>query len=322
MAKPARQPRDKNGRFVSYIEREPSNDPRPRDRFGHFLPHRREREPEMDTEAAISKLQDEGYTIIKEDKETDKRFRIDLKRFSGKPFKIGAISCSHLCSRYQQLTHLHTFYKLAKKEGVSTILHTGDLCDGNGQVYRGHQYEIFEHGADAQRDYIVDNYPKVKGITTHFINGNHDESWWKSAGYNIGEKIAERRNDMKYLGFYGAFVTVGGIKIYLHHGAGGVAYARSYKLQKLIEQLAPEQKPNIVLQGHYHVSCVLEMYRNVEGFSLGCFQAQTPYLKRLGVYPSISGRIITITPDKTYPGGTASIESKFIPFYKVIENDH
>lgn len=291
-----------------------TKDPRPRDEYGHFLPHKEEAE----TKDIIKQLQDEGYTVVKEELKTERRFRIDLKRFSGKSYKFAAASDPHLGSRYQQLTHLHAFYKLAKKEGIDTILSPGDICEGNGNIYKGQEYEIFKHGADAQREYVIENYPKEEGITTYFIGGNHEDSFWKDDGYDIGRAIAKEREDMKYLGLYGAYVKVGGLRIYLHHPDGGVAYARSYRMQKLIEQFAPEQKPNIVLQGHFHIVNVLPMYRNVEGVNIGSFQAQTPYLKRKGLYPSVSGLFVEVIPD---PKGLARIKYELIPFYEVIEND-
>ena len=117
---------------------------------------------------------------------------------------------------------------------------------------------------------------------------------------------------MDYLGATLAFANMANIKIGLMHGAGGVAYARSYRLQKIVEQLAPEMKPNILLLGHYHCGCLIPAYRNVEAVQVGCFQAQTPYLASKGLFPTVSGLIVSVTPDE---GGIATITYEWLPFF-------
>jgi len=102
------------------------------------------------------------------------------------------------------------------------------------------------------------------------------------------------------------------------HGAGGASYARSYKLQKIIEQLAPEQKPHMLFLGHYHIQAHIPAYRNVEGYLIGCFQAQTPFLTRLGLQPTIGGLIVEVITDET---GIKSVKTEWIPFYVQKKND-
>lgn len=197
------------------------------------------------------------------------------------------------------------------------MLHCGDLVEGE-RLYRGQEYERFLHGADAQIEFAVKNYPRRKGVCTKVIGGSHDYSFYKLAGIDVLESINRQRNDIEYLGMWGAFVEIDGIKIYLHHGTSGISYARSYKLQKLIEQLAPEQKPHMLFDGHYHVSCHIPMYRNVVGWLVPCFQAQTPYLKGKGLYPEIAGLICEVTPDEN---GIGKIRFEVIPFYVPVKDD-
>lgn len=244
-------------------------------------------------------------------------FSADITKLAGEHYKFAVVSCTQIGSKYQQLTHLHTFYKLCKKRGIQLVLHCGDLVDGS-KVYRGQEYELFLHGADEQRDYTVEHYPHIPGIQTKVILGNHDESFWKTDGYNIVKAICEKREDMEYLGDYLAFVKVDGIKVGIMHSAGGVAYARSYKLQKICEQFSPEVKPHMLFVGHWHIQCHVPAYRNVEAFSMGCFQSQTPFLTRLGLSPNIGGLIIDIRVNKS---GLLGITTEWIPFYVPIEKD-
>ncbi len=275
--------------------------------------------PQVKDKELIFELQNRGFFVTHQPKESDIRFKPDLSRFlKGDWLRFGVVADVHLGSRYQQLTHLHTFYQRCASLGVKTVLHCGDLVDGE-KMYRGHEYELFLHGADAQRDYAVANYPKEKGIKTHLIGGNHDESFWKTSGIDVPRLVAEQRKDICFLGWHGAYLDLDGLTVYLHHGQGGVAYARSYKGQKLIEQLAPEAKPNLLFQGHFHVMAHLPMYRNVVYWQMPCFQAQTPYLRARGLYPEVAGLIVEVRAEKA---GVAEVRFQVVPFYVMKEKDY
>lgn len=266
----------------------------------------------------IEELQKEGYFVTVQSHATDKVYQADISK-EGTPLIFGVVSDTHIGSRYSQMTHLHSFYRVCQQRGIKLVLHAGDLIDGHG-IYRGMEFEQFLHGAQAQGDYTVKHYPKVEGLETWVISGNHCLSFYKESGTNVLADIAERRKDIKYLGDYGAFVKMNGLTAYLHHGRSGNAYARSYRLQKLIEQLAPEQKPNLFLLGHYHCPCILPGYRNVEAVQLPCFQAQTPFLKTSGLFPFVAGLIITIVPEKKR--GIGRITYEWVPYYRMKEDDY
>jgi len=85
-----------------------------------------------------------------------------------------------------------------------------------------------------------------------------------------------------------------------------------------VEQLAPEVKPHMLFVGHWHVQCHVPAYRNVEAFSMGCFQSQTPFLTRLGLSPNMGGLIVEIRVNET---GLLGITTEWIPFYVPVQND-
>jgi hypothetical protein len=113
-------------------------------------------------------------------------------------------------------------------------------------------------------------------------------------------------------------MQIANLKVYLHHGSGGVAYSRSYKIQRLTQELAPEAKPNLLFAGHWHTPCILPGYRNVEAVQMSAFQAQTPYLKQKGVYPFVAGLIVEVLPDRR---GIASVKYQWLSFYKMRKED-
>ena len=161
-------------------------------------------------------------------------------------YKFGVVSDTHLNSREQQLTHLNRMYDLFVAEGVSDVYHAGDITAGEG-MFTGQVYEIFNVGFDNQADYIIKKYPQRCGITTHFITGNHDLSYYKSKGVDIGEKIALKRPDMNYLGKWAAWVKLGeNTTMYILHPDSGPAYAVSYKPQKIAAGFIGGTKPNIM----------------------------------------------------------------------------
>ena len=264
----------------------------------------------------LEEVSNRGYVAYKQKIKEDKEYQYD-KRI--KTYKIGIVSDTHIGSKYQQLQHLWDFYRICEHFGIKIILHAGDVCEGNGKLYRGQLYEMFLHGASNQLKYLIENYPKKEGIKTYIIGGSHDYSFFKESGYDILQHFADKRRDIKHLGYWGAYIKFGKIVIYLAHGSGGIAYAVSYKIQKAVEEFAPENKPHIFLLGHYHKPCYLEGYRNVEGFQLKCFQSQTPYLKSKHRFPVVGGMILTIHQSKR---GLESVEIYNKIYYRPIKDDY
>ena len=277
-----------------------------------------EKEVKFTNKELLAELSQRGYFASKIPPQVrGTTFTPDVNKLAGNKYRFAVVSCTQIGSKYQQLSHLYTFYQICQRRKIEIVLHCGDLVEGE-RVYRGQEYELFLHGADQQRRYVIENYPKMKGVQTKVILGNHDESFYKTAGYNIVESICREREDMEYVGDYYATAQIDGIKVAMMHSAGGVAYARSYKLQKIIEQLAPEVKPHMLFVGHWHVQAHIPAYRNVEAFSMGCFQAQTPFLTRLGLFPNIGGVILEVITNES---GIKSVKTEWIPFYIPKKND-
>ena len=222
-------------------------------------------------------------------------------------------------SKYAQITYLHDFYDLCEKEGIHDVYHTGDITDGI-KMRPGHEYELYLISADEMRDDVVRNYPKREGITTHFITGNHDASLYKHVGYDIGQAIANLRPDMKYLGRDCAVVNLTpNCTLELRHPWDGTAYAISYKIQKMVEAMESDSKPNILAVGHYHKAEYL-FYRNVHALQTGCFQGQTPFTRGKGISVHTGGYIVTIHVDEN--GTIRRFLPEFVPFYRSITDDY
>ena len=194
--------------------------------------------------------------------------------------KLLLISDTHLCSKYDRLDILRYLYAKADNLGVKQVLHSGDFTDGRSN--RPEQtYELKEHSYQGQIDYCVEKYPTFSG-KTYVIQGNHDNWWYKSNGSEIMRPIANAREDIIYLGSDVADIKIGKLKIRLFHGQGGIAYAKSYKIQKYLDTIPVNEKPDILQTGHIHQAFYYKQ-DNTHCFQTSCLEDQTPYCRGLGL---------------------------------------
>lgn len=195
------------------------------------------------------------------------------------------VSDSHLCNEAQQLHLLNKIYKEAAEKRIKTILHFGDVLDGDYHNRPEHQYALFRLGASRQLDYITNYYPKVEGIDTYFITGTHDQTHCKNGGVFIGTAIEEKRPDLHFLGDdKGIYKPAESPKTSeeMFHPGGGCSSSLSYKMQKYIDKMEPGNKPNIIGSGHFHQSHMMA-YRNVIAFLVPCLTAKTNFAIRQGL---------------------------------------
>jgi hypothetical protein len=102
--------------------------------------------------------------------------------------------------------------------------------------------------------------------------------------------------------------------IRVQHPGGGSAYALSYTPQKIVESLSGGDKPNILLLGHYHKAGHWFL-RNIHTVLGGCFQAQSPFMRKKRLAAHVGGWIIEFLQGDT--GDVLEFTSTFIPFYDV-----
>ena len=276
--------------------------------------------------AAIEDLKEQGIQIVEQNgkykicKDVVPQENVTTEDWQGnKIIRFGVVSDTHLCSKWQQLTHLNAMYDIFQQEGIETVYHAGDITEGVN-MRRGHEYEVFKHGTDEQQQYVIDNYPKRKGIITKFITGNHDHSGIKAAGHDIGYPIERARDDMIYLGMSNAKIELTpNCVLELNHALDGNAYALSYAIQKRIDAMSGGEKPSILIDGHHHKMIYL-FYRNIHAFEAGTFQSQTPWMRGKRLPAHMGGWIYQIHVDDE--GTIQRCGAEFFPFYKAVENDY
>lgn len=253
--------------------------------------------------------------------ESGKLSEIALPYSEGNRIRFGFVTDAHMCSKYSQVDKLHLFYKLATDRGITTFFDAGNWIDGEA---RFNKTDLLVHGMDNQIKYWAEHWPRYEGVTTHFVGGDDHEGWYQQReGINIGqhaEDVARRcgREDLVHLGYMEHDVVIqapnGQTTIRVQHPGGGTAYALSYTPQKIVESLTGGEKPNILLLGHYHKSGYFFL-RNIHTFMGGCFQAQSPFMRKKRLAAHVGGWIIEFIQGEK--GDVLEMTQTFIPFYEV-----
>lgn len=230
--------------------------------------------------------------------------KLKIQPVIGKRQQVGVISDTHLGSKYCLREELKDAVHWMYDRGIREILHPGDMLEG---CYHHAAFERSHEGLDDQTEDLFQTLPQLPGLNYRVITGNHDWTFTNRSGVDVGAFISayfrqNGRDDLHAYGDRGAFLEVYGACIHLWHPGGGMAYAKSYSIQKKIESYAPGQKPNILLTGHYHQACYMEE-RGIHALLCPTFQGgQSAFGKSLKGSPvAIGGYILswTLTKDGT-----------------------
>lgn len=221
------------------------------------------------------------------------KFDMDSLRHS----QICVVSDTHFGNSHQQLHLLNEIYEEAAKRGIDTVLHCGDVVDGNYTNRPEQPRQQFLHGFDEQAGYVVDMYPKVSGLKTFYILGSHDETHYKNGQATVNAWLSRCREDMIYCGQDTGTIDLNGVKIVMDHPGGGSAQSLSYKPQKRIEILESGCKPKILLIGHYHKSYSF-VYRNVRGIEVPALCDKTQFQQKQGLLNYLGAYFLDIYYDQ------------------------
>ena len=224
--------------------------------------------------------------------------------------KFALVSDTHLGNKQSAKKELSDFYKKAWDEWVEAFIHCGDLVDGTGNVFKGQVYELENVGYDEQLKTAVNDYPYYWDIKTYVVWWNHDESFLKENWANIIKNIANLRDDIIDMWFYDARIKLNGVDINAHHWWWNMSYAKSYKPQKLIENIDTRNQPDIFASGHWHDALYMA-YRNIHSFLPWAFLKQNLLAKRFNLGTTIWGWIVEVDIKEDW---SSEIQMKFIQY--------
>jgi len=257
---------------------------------------------------------------------------LNIEKLFKNNLKIGFVSDTHLGSKYQQVTLLHSAYETFEKEGVNFVAHAGDLCDGSPSMHTGFLHEIFLHTFEEQVEYVSENYPKSNLFKTYIRPGNHDNSWIKANAGDPVRQVCKKRDDLIYISPAESSFSHknSNILVELFHPAGGMPYSKSYRPQKIlatIYNILSEYKsdvknhlPQVLAIGHLHqINYFLDS--NCHVFLLPAFQSVTPFLKSKALNPSVGFLIVDFEFDDL--GNILKITPKIFDLNsQIIKNDY
>ncbi len=246
--------------------------------------------------------------------------RIDVNNFHGDLITRGFTADNHLCSKYARMDVLNALFDIWQEQGVTTVLQAGNMIDGEARFNR---FDLVTRpGLEAQAEYLVQEWPHRKGMTTEFVCGDDHEGWYvQREGINIVNflQAAARsagRSDMifrSYMEHTYDFVGLGySTSMSMQHAGGGSAYAISYTVQKIVESYQPNEKPSILLVGHFH-KAEFSYPRAVLTVQAGCTQDQTPFLRKRRIEAMVGGWTLKFTVDCN--GVVHGFAPQWHPFY-------
>lgn len=256
-------------------------------------------------------LQDGNVMIhmIKKPKTTDRAIK---KLYEGFEFKIALVSDTHMGSDKEALDELKEFYRYAHSKGIVDFYHAGDITDGYYTNRNDSIYEQTHIGFDRQLEHVVESYPKIEGVTTYFITGNHDVTHVRNGGANIGKAIGNYRDDLVYLGHNFAKVWLSeGVDLNLIHPGDGSAYGVSLKAQKIVDAATGKRRAAIMAIGHYH-KMNWNLWKGVHTFIMPSFQHQTTFMETKNLKSYVGGYILTIKVDKN--GNLISLTPEYVDY--------
>ena len=244
---------------------------------------------------------------------------LELSRLTGKEYKFGLVSDTHLNNTSERLDVLEAAYDEFSRQKITDVLHAGNMIDGE---FRFNKYEIKNWGVHNQAQYVADKYPQRSGITTRFITGTCHEGWYQdSCGIKVGwyiQKVCEDagRKDMIHVGHIERDIIfkqpMGDTKIRLMHPGGGCAYAQSYPGQKMVESFQGGEKPDMLILGHYHKFNV-NYAREITTIMAGCLQDQTGFMRKNKLAAHVGFIIVTL--GARIDGTIGRCNTEFFPFY-------
>jgi hypothetical protein len=276
---------------------------------------------------AIEELQSTGYNISIENdyvifdnliqKNDDTVLSIE-KNVHGF-YRMGVCGDNHLCSKYERLDVLNALYDKYEAEGITVVYNTGNWIDGEA---RFNKHDLHTHGLDNQIRYMIEKYPQRKGITTKYITGDDHEGWYtQREGVDVGRYLQYKaleagRSDLVFLGHMEHDEIIkapnGQTKLRVLHPGGGSSYAISYTSQKIVESYTGGDKPDILIDGHYH-KAGYNFIRGVHVVQAGCTQDQTPFMRKKKLAAHLGGWIIDFTTDDK--GAVIRFRQEFFPFF-------
>ena len=285
---------------------------------------------------------DKGYNIVVE--QTDKGVMLynqgelkevedkiyEFKSDENRDFKFMAIADPMLGNKAQQLAIIKDAYKKAKEMGITTVFLCGNLTAGTYKMSDANHDSLFISDQEGQVEYFIENFPHEEGITTYFITGPKDNK----GKISVGNRVAEARPDMVYLGAGSANIKIDDAVVKLMSSSQTQVYTTSYRSQQQVESFRSEDKPDIFLFGGLNQADHIYM-RESDTYTVPSLCATSKEMdskRRKNTVGALFFDIKMREPEKKNKSTryrdnkktkrTESIKLTTIPYYKTDKNDY
>lgn len=127
------------------------------------------------------------------------------------------IGDTHIGSKSEEKFYLLKALEEAKRRGIKTVFHGGDIGDGMidpADICTNHKQQV---------NHIVSVFPQIKGLDYYMIIGNHDKKY-RDASIELGEVLEQERSDIHILGEMIGYIDILSHQVSIEHGIDSVSY--------------------------------------------------------------------------------------------------
>lgn len=287
--------------------------------------------PESKIYEAVAKLQMQGYRAVAVFKEDGVIYVHNRVRFTqpvpglagsaegldithlmeGDTVRFAVVSDTHFGSIMSDKKSLSKFYDRVVEEGITTVLHVGDLSEG---YYPNRPTSVHEQdavGFTEQLKQLVREYPRRDGVTTYCITGNHDFSFMRAGHANIGDALAAMRDDIVYLGHnFGRIWLHPSLDVSMIHPTDGVGADYTRKIRDIVER-NPQRRGKIMLVGHYHKWAMVK-HKGIYGYLVPSFEKKTSFMDDNNLTSEVGGVIFEVKIGKK--GDILSVVTEYVDY--------
>lgn len=214
--------------------------------------------------------------------------------------RLGIVSDTHYGSPTTDIGAIRAAYRHFADQGIKNVLHAGNVLAGKSDK-RYRQADRLTEDLEEQIELLKSQYPKVSGITTHFILG-HADTTFEDEHINPGNEIHDARGDFNYLGVVETDLVFNpeGKKpftIRLYNERPYYTYGVSYQPQKKLEAMAGGDKPGIWLVSGSQ-QFWQSRYQEVEAFKLPGLQHQTLKMRDRAYSCNVGFMVLSVVPEE------------------------
>lgn len=269
---------------------------------------------DLNINVSLANKTDDIFLMINNSPDYTKENFYSIKENIDESVKIGVISDLRFGSKCEQIALLNDMYKKFAEDGVKYVIVAGNLLEGKygSADYQKYGNSLIINVGEGQADHLIEYYPMVEGIKTLFITGDTDHTWSKEL--NVGEYIANARDDMIYLGPKSCTVKFNNVTFRVESlKKTGESYTVSYPPQKYIRSLPSYEDYDFILLGGTLTAQDFPKIRDTRIFTIPSAVARTPKMMAASQQNMMGSYEFEISFDKL--GKMKRIVPQLSPYY-------